>query len=367
MNTLGLIRSVGLALLLSLVLCACRAYPTSPNGARELPPQLRELFVDAEDEVELKPIPSMPESELSRVAWVDNHRVIFTTRKFNGWIARKDEASKIVIHDVDSGKSEETPYRGELWCLGNEGQILLEDRDRTLPPAKYGDPPRAKYFLKGTLGQPLSRIEQVRGRGTLDRFACDFYSNKEHDFGMGHRTQPLRKGDGVIDLVVDDIPVKSFRLLGLDGRVRWRADATLCNSFDPEPRYLPWLNQYFASTAFSDVVVGCLELNKNSWLFDASSIEAKPLPELLIEARRLGGGWIGNGETYWARRGMYFLIQYSSYRLLDGLYRVDEASQKSMRVLKMRWGLENLSPDGCRSIVRASSPVVVELCKGSKS
>lgn len=102
--------------------------------ASDVLPDLRTLFVEAEGEVKLTTVHNMPVRPLqSRIYWVDNHRIIYAVRQFKGWLAQKDERSKIVIFDVDSGAAEETPYRGDIACFGEEGQILVHDYPVPMP------------------------------------------------------------------------------------------------------------------------------------------------------------------------------------------------------------------------------------------
>ncbi len=89
-----------------------------------------------------------------------------------------------------------------------------------------------------------------------------------------------------------------------------------------------------------------MDLNKNSWLFSpGGEVEAKPLPRLIQEMRRPERRIGGNGKTYWARRGMYVMVQYSS-RGLEGLYRVDIRSGRETELSVYEGAVEAAGQEG---------------------
>lgn len=109
-----------------------------------------------------------------------------------------------------------------------------------------------------------------------------------------------------------------------------------------------------------------MNLNKESWLFSKNGLEVKPLPALIQELRRRERPAGPNGSTYWARPGFYVFVQYSRELGVNGLYRQDEHSSQLKRVLKRPWGLDMLSPNGCRNLVMTQPPTLLELCKGDE-
>jgi hypothetical protein len=351
------------AILLWLTLCAaitCHAWPIGQQSERPIPPELQALFEEAEGTFPVKTLHGMPEAQNIGVYWLDNQRVIYTTRKLPGWQARSDERSKIIIYDIDAGTYEETPYRGDLKCLGTERQVLVNDYP--LPFPNYIQPgdtsENYRYFLSGTLGQPLTRFKRPHELGMLDPFSCRFYSNADHNFGKGHMLGALRPGDGVLDRTLGG----DIRLVSPLGKTKWAiAIDRSCNLF-PEPVYLPWLNRYYTPTAWSTGMQGCDYTEQNAWLFSTEQIQTLVMPglirELLKPDRRLGG----NGTTYWAKPGMFVYVQYSIG--LNGLYWLDESAGKLKRVFKNPWRLQRLSPDGCRNLVMTTPAVLIELCKG---
>jgi hypothetical protein len=351
------IRLAALAMLLMALTCTAQARITAADLV--IPPELQALFVEAEGEFSVKTLANMPRPSPANFYWVDNHRVIYTVRSFNGWEARKDERSKIIIYDVDSGMAEETPYRGNLRCLGTDGQILVQDY--ALPSVDYLQPGDTEddqgYFLSGRLGQELTRFKRPKEHGMLDYFSCRFYSNAAPEFGKGHLLTPLRPEDGSLD----EAPDAHIRLVSTEGKTRWEVKThSFCNPF-LRPVYLPWLNRYFTSAAWSSSMLGCTAMRENSWLFSNSEIEVRPLPALIHELKKYGRLG-GDGATYWAKPGMFVYAHAS--RGLNGLYWDDPVSGKLKRVLSKPWGLDDLSPDGCRNLVLVAPPVLIELCKG---
>ena len=351
------------ATLLCLALCVavtCHAWPTRQTSEHPIPSELQALFEEAEGTFPIRTLHGMPEAQVIGVYWLDNHRVIYTVRKLPGWEARSDERSKIIIYDVDAGTYEETPHRGDLRCLGLEGQILVQDYALPFPGyTQLGDTKEDKrYFLSGTMGQPLTRFKRPHELGMLDPFSCRFYDNADHNFGKGHMLSALRPGDGVLDQTLQG----HTRLVTPDGRTTWSVYADRsCNSF-ALPVYLPWLNRYFSDAAWSSSRQGCENESESSWLFSTEQIQTLPLPALIQELRKPSRRLGGNGATYWTKPGMFVYVQYSIG--LNGLYWFDEKAGKLKRVLKQPWGLDQVSPDGCRSLIRTNPPKLIELCKG---
>ncbi|MFS0756044.1 hypothetical protein ABC383_15280 [Noviherbaspirillum sp. 1P10PC] len=358
------IAAIGMhATLLCLALCVavtCHAWPTRQASERPIPPELQALFEEAEGTFPIKTLHGMPEAQNIGVYWLDNHRAIYTVRKLPGWEARSDERSKIIIYDVDAGTYEETSYRGDLKCLGTERQVLVQDYalpySFTIQPGDTKEDTR--YFLSGTLGQPLTRFKRPHELGMLVPFSCRFYDNADHNFGMGDMLGALRPGDGVLDSTLGG----DIQLVSPEGKTKWAIKIDWsCNLF-PEPVYLPWMNRYYTQTSWSTGMQGCDHVEQNAWLFSTEQIQTLSMPglirELLKPDRQLGG----NGTTYWARPGMFVYVQYSTG--LNGLYWIDEKAGKLKRVFKNPWRLQRVSPDGCRNLVMTTPAVLIELCKG---
>ena len=358
------IAAIGMhATLLCLALCVavtCHAWPTRQASERPIPPELQALFEEAEGTFPIKTLHGMPEAQNIGVYWLDNHRAIYTVRKLPGWEARSDERSKIIIYDVDAGTYEETSYRGDLKCLGTERQVLVNDYP--LPFPNYIQPGDTsedyRYFLSGTLGQPLTRFKHPHELGMLDPFSCRFYSNADHNFGKGHMLGALRPSDGVLDEALGG----DIRLVSPEGKTKWILEIDQsCNLF-PEPIYLPWINHYYVRSSWSSGKPGCDYVKRNAWLFSTEQIQTLPLPALIQELRKPYSRVGGNGTSYWAKPGMFVFVQSSVG--LDGLYWADEKAGKLKRVFKKQWGLQRLSPDGCRNLVMTTPAVLIELCKG---
>lgn len=339
--------------------CAASSFDTRPD--------LRALFVEAPDEVRVKTIHNMPPHPRDKkIYWLDNHRLIYTVRQINDWQAKKEERSKIIIFDVDTGKVEETPYRGDLKCFGPEGQMLVQDYPVPLPAYLLpGDTKQdAQVYLSGNLGDTLTRFKRdMEHGGVLDPYACQFYNNHEHGFGPDYMLIRLRRSDGNQYISPLAHPDSKLYMVSPEGINLWSIeDDKLCTHRGG--RYLPWLNRYFFGVSWGNVAPGCMDLNKNSLLFSTQGVELKPLPKLIQEIRRPGRHVGGYGAAYWARPGMYVTVQFSDG--FDGLYWQDEKSGQLKRVLKNSWGLDILSPDGCRNLVTVNPYVILELCNGDQ-
>lgn len=354
------------ATLLCLALCAavtCHAWPTSQASERPILPELQALFEEAVDTFPIMTLHGMPQPRMRGISWVDNHRVVYTVRKLPDWEARSDERSKIIIYDIDAQTYEETPYRGDLWCLGLGGQILVQDY--ALPyffSIQPGDTAEdTRHFLSGTLGQPLTRIERTPEIRQVDPFSCRFYNNADHNFGKGHMLRPLRPGDGVLD----EAPGGDIRLVSPEGNTKWVLKIDQSCNFLPGPVYLPWINRYYIRSTWLGGKPGCSHANRNTWLFSADQIRIQiqtlTMPRLLDELQKPVHGLGSQSTIYWAKPGMFFSVRYSIG--LNGLYWVDEKAGKLKRVLKQPWDLDQISPNGCRSLINTNPPSLIELCK----
>lgn len=352
----------GLWLLICLFTVQANAVPSDDS---KLPPELRALFVEAFDEISLKPLLDFPNFDLGPAFWIDDHRVIFTSRSFNGWVARNDERSKILIYNVDAEQTEETPYRGNLRCFGLEGEMRIQDYP--LPFHGFiqpGDTEKdAQKFIRGFLGQPQSTFVPEQSSGAFDQFTCQHYKNRNPVLPPNYYFFKLREADGVVEKPDYEAASGIVRLRAPNGRIGWEVNVDrVCNRFPAAIQYLKWARMYYAQASFGNLM--CESRETNSWLFSQDSIQIKPLPPLLHEAGKMTRGLRGNGITYWARRGMYFVVQRSFYEALDGLYFEEPETRQLKRIHKQPWRLDTLSPNGCRALIRTKPVTVIELCKG---
>lgn len=360
-RNLALIRRRVTLLLLALgTTVCCHAWPTSQVSEHPIPPEQQVLFEEVEGTFPVRTLHGMPQPRMRGISWVDNHRVIYTVRTLPGWEARSDEHSKIIIYDIDAQTYEETPYRGDLWCLGLEGQILVQDYALpyffTIQPGDTAEDTR--HFLSGTLGQSLTRIERTPEVRLVHPFSCRFYSNADFNFGKGHMLDPLRPGDGVLD----EAPGGDIRLVSPEGNAKWVLKIDQSCNYLPGPVYLPWMDRYYIRSTWLGGKPGCNDVNRNTWLFSTEQVQTLTVPPLANELQKPAHGIASQSTTYWARPGLFFSVRFSIG--LDGLYWVDEKAGKLKRVLKQPWDLDQISPDGCRSLIRTNPPKLIELCKG---
>lgn len=331
---------------------------------------LKTLFVEAEDEVRLTPVPHLPKQYYAwpPIFWLDNQRLIMSVRELGAWKAEKDEHAKIVVVDVDRGTVEETAYRGRLVCLGPDRDMLIEDYPDPTPD--YRRPGDAKEdrnrFLKGKVGGPLTPFRRPPELGILNTYTCEYYNNRAHSFGEGYILGKLRSGDGEVFVTPPySSPDNKVYMVGPDGKVRWTRERDPCTT-GGGGGYKPWLGKYFSGVSWGRVTPGCMNLNRDSRLYSKEGTEDKPLPTMIQELRRRERKSGANGTTYWARPGFYVFVHYSRELGVDGLYRQNERSGQLKRVLKKPWGLDMLSPNGCRNLVLAETPTIIELCKGNE-
>jgi hypothetical protein len=354
------------AIFLSFVVSSC-ANPISST----MPPEIRALFEEAEDEIEIRKLGGMPQQHIyspQDIFWMDNRRLIYSIREHNGWKARDDERSKIIIFDVDSGKIEETKYRGELVCFGLNGEMQVLDypkprRSFLLP----GDTKEVfRYFIGGVFGGELTKAKRPEGQNFFNRWNCKPYSSLSEEDGKKRVVAPLLDGDGRISIGSFNPGGQNIaRYFATDDRLLWQMslNETCEGILTTAITYLPWERKYFSPIVHSaEKHYRVCAASSRMWLFSPDgNVEAKRLPPPFISL--VESGKAGNGKTYWAKRGLYIYLHDGWYGL-DGLYWYDESSKKLKRVSKRKYlRLENISPDGCRNLDYAVPHHLVELCK----
>ena len=356
----------GFLFLIALICYSVIAESAMTDGPDDLPDPYS-LFVEAEGEVQQRLHEAAPPGATAMVWWIDRQRIIYATRELNGWMARKDELSKIVVYNVDSGVVEDTPYRGDLLCVSPDGDLLVQDYPVPETNSAFrlpGHGPKdSQLYLHGKFGGKLELLARREGQ-TINQFSCRFYGRSDYPSKPGYYPIPLRGADGLL-FIEDAFAHHTTVHLSIEPSMpnAWSIENdAICRGFG-SITYLPWLSIYFSNAPWGNVAPGCMDLNRNSWLFSIKGIEAKPLPRLIQEMRRTERRIGGNGSTYWARRGMYVSVQYSS-RGLEGLYRVDESSGQLKRVRRKPMDLNHLSPDGCRNATVFRNVYVIDLCKG---
>lgn len=355
--------SIAIFFVLLVVVGNSRAVNIFSEG--KLPADIRDLFVEAEGEVSLTTLRNIPSIERTPIFWLDDHRLIFTSRNFEEWSAKRDEKSKIIVYDTETGISSATPYRGNLYCVGPSGELAVRDYPVPYPgfllPADTNKE-NLTHFLIGQFGAELKKIVLDPDTG-IEMIGYQLHSNSGNNFGENHASVRLYGDDGTLDVGSYATPGSTVKLVDTAGKTRWSIPNKFCNYFDPSRRYLPWSRQYFSGVSFGGIEPGCPDPNLNSWLFSSTNVQVKPLPQLVQEGRKRGYGMTGVGATYWAKNGMYIALHSTAYGLLDGIYWLDESSGQLKRILKKQWRLDVISPNGCRNLVKVKPLVVIELCK----
>ncbi len=342
-----------------------RVYPED----KERKAELMKLFVEAppEQQAEVKKV-DMPKDTMSTgVFWFDNQRLIYSVRELGDWKADTTERSKIIIYNVDTNVIEETPYRGEVVCFGAGKEILIRDYPKPnapylLPGDKLGDD---DYFLTGIFGGQLTRYKEERKHG-LNKQMCRPFEKGVYKLSSDRAEVPLRDGGGLLDVPLARSDDKTVRLIW-DGKAQWEVPIRQsCHNFF-EPKFLPWLNQYFINAYYMAYVPpgGCTNEDMNSWLFSTNEIQKKLLPKLIQELRDGKTHVGGSGGTYWFRPGFFVTIGASDG--FDGLYWFDEKNGLLKLILKKKWNIDafkNISPDGCRIAHLTHPALIINVCKG---
>jgi hypothetical protein len=126
------------------------------NSARSfhLTPEEKALFVEAIDRFKKYEIPK--NIEINASFWLDNERLVFSSRKYPGWEAKPDEMSRVISYNVKTGEITDSGYRGVVICINHLGDILLAQSEKESGRAVTYKEYR---WLAGKWGQALEPIK----------------------------------------------------------------------------------------------------------------------------------------------------------------------------------------------------------------
>jgi hypothetical protein len=133
-----------------------------------LQPYEKEQFVEALDRFKKYELPK----GITRygIFWLDNERLVFSSRGYPGWKAASDEQPRIVSYNIITGEMVDSGYRGRISCLNHLGDMLIAHAEKGT-----GETLSLKEFqwLSGKWGTPLKRIDFLKG-ATFVSYRCDF-------------------------------------------------------------------------------------------------------------------------------------------------------------------------------------------------
>jgi hypothetical protein len=360
-----------LALLLINFFCSAHAEDVTAivNRIRSfhLTPEDKALFVEASDRFKKYQIPKSIEINASH--WLDNERLVFSSRKYPGWEAKSDEMSRVITYNLKTGDITDSGYRGVVMCLNHLGDMLLAQSERESGGAGTFKEYR---WLAGKWGKNLEPINYF-AHSFIPTYLCRFAPYGDPIYATPLEEQPpgfamitpLMPNHGVIE----DTVAKKFdqtedrvHLIKPDGQRIFLTNSRISRFHFV---YQPWDETYFeVKTAPAEArnfsPDGSILHYKVPSLFlfwrSAISSSVAPFPS------KTGIVWDLQQRTgYWRKQGIFLETDRQLLRIEEG--------EPSGNIIT--------SPDGCkiharvvrgdpsRSFPKKYLRVVIDLCMES--
>ena len=168
------------------------------NSARSfhLTPEEKALFVEAIDRFKKYEIPK--NIEINASFWLDNERLVFSSRKYPGWEAKPDEMSRVISYNVKTGEITDSGYRGVVICINHLGDILLAQSEKESGRAVTYKEYR---WLAGKWGQALEPIKYF-AHSFIPHYLCRFAP-----FGDAIYATPIEQQPPCFAMVTPLMPV----------------------------------------------------------------------------------------------------------------------------------------------------------------
>lgn len=321
-------------------------------------------FVEASDRFKKYEIPK--EIKGGPAFWLDNDRLVFASRAYNGWKAKKLEPSRIVSYNVVTGEIVDSGYRGQVNCLNHLGEILIDQVDNEERSYKLNE----RRWFYGKWGQPLQRTEYV-ANWPFHPYLCDFnvLRNPTYRSTPGPirkdsiRYTPLLPQHGVLketEFEDDGSDINKIYLLKPDGQSALIATKRLNHYYFV---YQPWNDTYFEVEVLPDAP---------RTFYPSGLVITHLIPKLLQYWRKTifssiaafpshpGIVWTVQQPTgYWRKQGIFLQTG-------DSLLRIETGYPS---------GFHESSPDGCKITAqihrgdpmgddwRQNTDIVINLCK----
>ncbi len=322
-------------------------------------------FIEASDRFKKYEIPK--EILDSPPLWLDNERLVFSSRQHTGWKAKELEPSRIMSYNVVTGELVDSGYRGQVRCLNHLGELLIYQADNEdLSNSKKN---KRRWFT-GTWGKPLQRTYYAQ-EPAIQTYRCNFdplpdptYRDTPGSLGKDSvRFTPLLPQHGVLketEFSTDGTDNSKIFLLKPDGKSVLIANKQL-NHY--HFTYQPWSDTYF------EVQVAPAEPRT---FFPSGEVVSHPIPKLFQYWKQTIYSSIA---AYPSRLGIIWSIQQKfGYWRKQGLY-----LQTDKELLRIEQGypsaFHQFSPDGCKltSQIHRGDPygddwrdhtiIVIDLCK----
>lgn len=329
-------------------------------------PAEKERFTEASDRFKKYEIPKS--IEINAINWLDNEHLVFSSRKYPGWEAKRDEMSRVITYNIKTGAITDSGYRGIAMCLNHIGDLLLAQSDRESHPEVR----LAEYqWLAGKWGEALEPIHYPK-YSSIANHLCRLLPEGDPIFAIPPEKQPpgfahvmpLLPEHGALETTVirnkQGQTQDQLKLIKPNGERLLISNRGLNDFYFI---YLPWKDAYLETEVTPDV----------PRLFFPSGEVSSPIVPALFKAwymaidgratgyvTRVGMLWgVQQHDHFWRKQGIYLQTQ-------KGLLRIESGRHE---------GPIKISPDGCmvqarvtrdnsfKPAMRAAIRLVINVCK----
>jgi hypothetical protein len=286
--------------------------------------------------------------------WMDEARLIMSVRRYDDWRASDRELSKIVIFHTDTGKFEETPYRGVLECFTPERMVVVQNTDGWSQRSHRKEDPFP--VLVGRYGEALKEEAYAGYRTEFSKFTCKAFDGKfDPPANENYWMYPLREGDGAVGYALDPATrnIPKLVLFDAQGKVYGERARGPGMSIDRWFYYNTTTNRYlyaFAGDQCGDSSKGSASPGATLSFRAGGGWEEHPTPALLVNMldwcfpSSYGKADTAAGIVYWPNS--VFDPKKHTPLYHRGLY--IQINDKTQRFFKVHAEVTAVSPSGCR-------------------
>jgi hypothetical protein len=331
-----------------------------------LTPEEKARFVEASDRFKKVEIPK--NIEVNASYWLDNERMVFSSRKYPGWEAKPNEMSRVITYNVNTGEIIDSGYRGRVKCLNHLGDMLLAQSEK-----ESGGGTRLKEYrwFNGKWGQSLEPIEYAE-YSYITNHLCSLIPEGDPIFAIPPEKQPpgfanvmpLLPEHGALETTVirnnQGQIEDQLHLIKPDGKRLLIGNRRLNEFYFT---YLPW-NETYLETVVTPRIPR---------LISPSGEVSSPILPVLLQVWGMTIG--GYATSYVTRVGMLWGVQlWGHYWRKQGIFLQTNEGLLRIEVGRHR-GPIMISPNGCmvnvdvvrgdfsRAAPRSQISVVINVCE----
>ena len=331
-----------------------------------LTPAEKERFTEASGRFKKYEIPK--NIEVNAAYWLDNENLVFSSRSYPGWQAKRDEMSRVITYNVKTGVITDSGYRGVVMCLNHLGDILLAQSEEE---SRWGIRLKEYRWLAGKWGQALEHTKYY-SHSFIPEHICRLAPYGDPIFATPPEKQPpgfsivmpLLPEHGALETTVvrkkNGQIQDQLHLIKPNGE-RVTVGNTALNRF--YFAYLPWKESYLETTVTPEI----------PRFFSSSGEVSSPIVPSLFKA------WYmtidGRATSYASRIGMLWGVQqHHHYWRKQGIFLEPHKGLLRIEVGRHQ-GPIKISPDGCmvftyvvrgdsfKSAIGSAIGVVINVCE----